>query len=231
VNEKHQGSEQHQGGRERFQLERLVLFSDAVFAIAITLLIIEIKVPVLRGVDATDRALLRALFELLPKFIGFLLSFALIGTWWSIHHRMFGHVVRHTPRLIVLNLLFLFSIVLMPFSTGVFGEYSTPSTIHLRLPLILYVLNICFTGGVNLWLWHYIGNPANGVEDGDRPGVEIRLAKARALIVSTGFALAIPVSFLNVYAARYMPLLIPLGIRVVSRMIQRRAQRAERRTT
>ena len=100
-------SDLHSEIKKEFQLERLILFSDAVFAIAITLLVIEIKIPEIHE-NVSDQALLNSLGHLIPKFIGFIISFLLIGLYWTVHHRMFGFVVNYTPRLLWLNLFFLF---------------------------------------------------------------------------------------------------------------------------
>src|SRR5947209_9460640 len=85
--------------KKEFQLERMILFSDAVFAIAITLLAIEIKVPAIDRHIATDDMLLKSLDELVPKFVGFFVSFYIIGLYWTIHHRMFGFVVNYNRKL------------------------------------------------------------------------------------------------------------------------------------
>ena len=70
-----------QDPRRAFQLERVILFSDAVFAIAITLLVIEIKVPSVRDGIANETDLLWAIAHLAPKFLGFLISFMLVGMY------------------------------------------------------------------------------------------------------------------------------------------------------
>ena len=75
--------------KKEFQLERMILFSDAIFAIAITLLVIEIKVPAFNRHTATDPQLQDSLAEMIPKFVGFLLSFMIIGAYWITHHRIF----------------------------------------------------------------------------------------------------------------------------------------------
>jgi uncharacterized membrane protein len=97
----------HNELRREFQLERLILFSDAVFAIAITLLVIEIKIPdkeyLKEHGGLSDKTLLHALDELVPKFIGYLISFCLIGLYWSIHHRMFGFVTNYDRKLLFLT--------------------------------------------------------------------------------------------------------------------------------
>src|SRR5690606_9389914 len=96
-------------------------FSDAVFAIAITLLVIDIKIPY--HADLTNRDLVLAFGEKLPALIVFFISFFFIGGYWIIHHKMFGCVSRFDTRLIWLNLVFLLSIVLLPLTTSVFGMY------------------------------------------------------------------------------------------------------------
>src|SRR6185503_14180643 len=130
----------HNEHRKEFQLERMILFSDAVFAIAITLLVIEIKVPELEKEHVSDKALTNALGHLIPKFIGFIISFLLIGIYWTVHHRMFGYVTSYTRKLIALNLTFLFFIALMPFSTGFYSEYSGKELVahQLKVPMTFY---------------------------------------------------------------------------------------------
>lgn len=93
---------QHQ---EKFQLERVVFFNDAVFAIAITLLIIDIKIPELPHLEITDKQLLYKLSGLIPKFIGFIISFFVIGLYWLAHHRMFKYVTSVNQKLLWANLL------------------------------------------------------------------------------------------------------------------------------
>jgi uncharacterized membrane protein len=211
-------SQLHNEIKKEFQLERLILFSDAVFAIAITLLVIEIKVPEFEhGEEITEGALLHKVGQLVPKFIGFIVSFLLIGLYWTIHHRLFGFVTNYTRKLIVLNLFFLFTIVLMPFSTGIFGEYSTPGTIHLITPIAAYVFNICLTGIANFLLWRYVGNPANNI-GGPFPGKYfVRDAKRRSLIVPGVFLLMLAVPFWNPLIARYTPMLIPIIMRIMTK--------------
>ena len=92
----------------------MILFSDAVFAIAITL-VMKIKVPELHEKVYTDKALLKEIGHLLPKFMGFIVSFVIIGVYWTIHHRLFGYVTRLTTKLTALNLFFLFTIVCYAF--------------------------------------------------------------------------------------------------------------------
>jgi uncharacterized membrane protein len=169
--------------KKDFQVERVVLFSDAVFAIAITLLIIELKVPEIHGASITEHSFFHSLLLLLPQFFSFVLSFFIIGLYWFIHHKMFGHVINYTNKLIWLNLVFLFSVVLMPFTTAIFGEYSKPGYEMLLAPYGVYVFNICLTGFLNFLLWSYIGNPKNEVTEDFPQGDFLVKAKIRSLLL------------------------------------------------
>ena len=202
----------HNALKKEFQLERLILFSDAVFAIAITLLVIEIKIPELHD-EISDDKLLSELKHLIPKFLGFILSFVFIGLFWTIHHRMFGFVTNYTRRLIFLNLLFLFSIATMPFSNGIYGEFSGTDKVMLATPVIIYNLNIIFTGLVSFFIWAYICNPKNKVADELPDKADIRKFKARSLVIPAVFALSLLVTYFNPLAARYVYLLIPVIMR------------------
>src|SRR5215813_518087 len=93
---------------------RVEAFSDGVFAIAITLLILEIKVP-----GAEQGSLRAALLRQWPSYLAFLLSFAYIGVMWMNHHRMFTHIRRSNDTLLVLNLLLLLGVTSVPFPTAV----------------------------------------------------------------------------------------------------------------
>ncbi len=153
---------QHHPDRKDFQIDRMILFTDAVFAIAITLLVIDIKVPEL-ALKANEQDFWMAMLTLLPKFVGFIVSFFFIGLYWFLHHKLFGYVINYTNKLIWLNIIFLFSIVLIPFSTSVYSEFSTDEHIHLVGPYMVYVINICFTGIMQYLLLRYVYDPKNKV--------------------------------------------------------------------
>jgi uncharacterized membrane protein len=206
----------HHHSKKEFQVERVVVFSDAVFAIAITLLIIDIKVPELNGIAITEHNFLKELFALLPKFLGFLISFFLIGLYWHIHHRMFGYVINYNGKLIWLNLLFLFSIVLMPFSTAVYSEYSAPKYFNLLSPYAVYVFNICLTGFLNYLMWSFIGNPKNELTEDFPSGGFLHEAKVRSLLIPVMFILSLlTATFVNPILGRFVLFLIPVAMSLV----------------
>ncbi len=129
-------------------LERLVFFSDAVIAIAITLLVLDIRLPETAGDPA--RNLGPQLLALWPKYLGWLVSFWVIALYWVAHHRCFRYIERYDRRLMLLKFLFLMFIAFMPFPTTLLfsnGVYSAS--------VILYAIT---AGGMGLSLaalWIY----------------------------------------------------------------------------
>jgi hypothetical protein len=106
-------------------LERLVFFSDAVFAIAITLLALDLRLPDRTG-GYTDATLLDALSGLMPSLFAFALSFVILATFWLGHFRTFRAVVRSDGWLVTINLVFLFFIALLPFPTSIVAAVDLP---------------------------------------------------------------------------------------------------------
>ncbi|HTL09803.1 MAG TPA: TMEM175 family protein [Chitinophagaceae bacterium] len=127
----------------KMQVERLLFFSDAVIAIAITLLIIEIKPPHLGG-HAEPEENIRSL---IPKFIAFLISFFVIAIYWKAHHHLFGFITTYSDKLIWINTFFLLSIVVMPFSSALYSE-----NFGIDAAYAVYCINIILTGVLNCWL-------------------------------------------------------------------------------
>ncbi len=207
----------HNELKKEFQLERMILFSDAVFAIAITLLAIELKVPAILH-DVTDHKLAESLLEMTPKFIGFLVSFLIIGQYWTIHHRLFGFVVNFNLRLLWLNLFFLLAVVLMPFTSAFYSEY-----IHyfLKTPMVLYISNISFLGLMNFFMWRYISNEKHALSEGLKKPVA-NYFSMRAIIVPIIFILMALVYLIFPHIAIWMPALIPLSLGLITRVYKKR---------
>jgi uncharacterized membrane protein len=211
--------------KKEFQLERMILFSDAVFAIAITILILEIKVPELHE-NVSDDSILEELGKLVPKFIGFLISFFLIGQYWSVHHRIFGFVTRYDRKLLWKNLYFLLTIVIMPFTTGLYSEYTGTVMFEkqLKVPMTIYAINIALTAFTNYRLWSYIANPKNNLASGIPGKAFVQMVKLRASIVPFCFILMLPIAYLiDVRYAVYMPMLIPFLMIFVRKRYERKA--------
>jgi uncharacterized membrane protein len=128
-------------------LLRVELFSDAVFAIAITLLIVDIKVP-----DVTSSAqLLNSLSRLWPHFLSYFISFLIIAMQWVDHHEMFEHIEECDRGLLWLNMLFLMCIAFLPFPTALVGSYPNE-----RVAVLIYSVAIVCAILVKTCLWRYV---------------------------------------------------------------------------
>ena len=182
-------------------LDRLVLFSDGVFAIAITLLVLP-----LTEVEFEPGQVAHGLLELLPRFLVFALSFAVIGRYWVVHHALFGNIVRWDSRLLVLNLAFLFFVVLLPFPTSLLGGHSEePASI------VLYTSTLLLTVITSTLTWWYASRDhrlvrADLTETGRRARLWAGVAAGAALVPS------IPLAFVSPQWAKISwLLLIPFG--------------------
>jgi len=127
------------------EVARIAAFSDGVFAIAITLLALQLDVPSGINVDVWAE-----LGGLQSSFVSFAISFAVIGSYWVAHHRLFSVVERYDRRLIWLNLLSLFFIVLMPFTTSLVGEHG-----NVPVSVVVYAVSIALAGFANTGLAAY----------------------------------------------------------------------------
>ena len=103
--------------------DRLEAFSDAIIAIAITLLVLEIHVPERHEEGGSNSKLWHELGDLWPSYLGFVISFVVIGIMWANHHEIFRYIGRTSHGLITLNTIFLFCIALAPFPTALLAEY------------------------------------------------------------------------------------------------------------
>jgi uncharacterized membrane protein len=183
-------------------IERVNGFSDAVFAVAITLLILTVVVP-----EVSDIGQLRQeLLDMWPKFTGFLISFAIIGSFWIGHHAMFGYLRRCTRTLLWINLLLLMFIVLLPFSTDLMSEYNGS-----ELAVIFYDLNMIAVTLALSFLWWYASYRDRLVDQSLHPAVRRHLL-LNYLSMSLVFAASAAVALFNIPASQYLYLaLIPCG--------------------
>lgn len=176
-------------------LERLVFFSDAVFAIAITLLAIEIRLPSTDGL-LSDADLAQALLNMAPKYLGYAISFLVVGSFWMSHHRKFRFIQRYDRRLMVINLLLLMVIGFMPFLTSVVSEYGN------RTATIFYAVVIAVMGILSALLWWY-ASFRNRLID---PQLDLHLRRRELLgpLIFAGIFLAsIGLAFINADLAKF----------------------------
>jgi uncharacterized membrane protein len=183
----------HNEIKKEFQIERMILFTDAVFAIAITLLVIEIKAPSIehlkkelehQGLPLTNTDIINQLLSLTSRFAGFIVSFFVIAIYWRSHHRLFSFIKDYDNKLIWLNFFFLFTIILMPFSSAYYSD-----NFAYNIPFYFYCINVAATGFLNYALLAYIIKHKGRISDGFDNIKARRLARWRTLTVPAIFLL------------------------------------------
>ncbi len=199
--------------------ERLVFFSDAVFAIAITLLVIEIRLPE-ADIGGDGGKLLAALGALLPRYVSFVVSFIVIGNLWLGHHRMFRMVRAYDGPLMLLNLLFLFFVASLPFPTAVVGRYSAIPAAE-----ALYAGWVALAGFAKLAMWMYASRRGRLLSPEVKPD-EAALDTLRSAIPAVVFLVSIPFAWLHTLGPIVAWNLAPLSY-VAVRVIFRRRRRAK----
>ncbi len=173
---------------------RIETFSDGVFAIAITLLIIEIGVPHLEG----SRSLQHALRDLWPQYIAYVLSFVMIGIYWANHHAFFKLFVRTDHVFLMLNVFFLMCIAFLPFPTAVLGDYLDNAG-ERQTAVSFYALGLLLPafGWLTVWLyacWHRLTD--------ERLAPSFIAFLTRQYLASNAlYAAALAVSLASAYAA------------------------------
>jgi uncharacterized membrane protein len=189
-------------GNASLSFERIVFFSDAVFAIVITLLVLEIKVPHVEG--NVDQKLNSELLRLLPKFIGFVTSFLIVGLMWFEHHRIFRFIDKFDAGLLWRNLLFLLFISFIPFPTALVSEYPLNKT-----AFVFYILGFAFAALAKWWIWIYAVD-RKLIDDQISPA-QARVIARRSLAAPIGCLICLALGlFLPIFFAVFGFALIPV---------------------
>jgi uncharacterized membrane protein len=177
---------------------RTEAFSDGVFAIAITLLVLEIRIPV-AGATRHGRDLLAALGHLWPSFLGYVLSFLTIGIMWANHHSIFRHVRRADRCFVMLNIVLLMCISFLPFPTAILAQY-LPEQEGRRAAVALYsaTLEVIALAYNALW-WYAVGRERLLDPGADRRAV--RTISRRYALGPLAYGLSFGLAFVNVWAS------------------------------
>ncbi len=173
-------------------LGRILALSDGVVAIAILLLLIDIRLPA----DISTTGLGTALWSLWPSYLAFFISFVVIGLYWSAHVRLFREIVRYDWTLVWLNLLYLLFIVIIPFSTSVL------STHFAGLSVIVYAATIACVG-YSITILRVYSAKGHRLISSRFGNTYIKRAILLSLIAPTGFTISIGLAFLNPSVAEY----------------------------
>ena len=217
------------GVHSKLAFDRLLFFSDAVFAIAITFLALDLRLPAGEAAHAPgDSALWTALGELSPKYLSFLVSFLVIGLYWQGHHRMFRLINRFDDRLVWINMLFLLCIVVIPFPTTVLGEHGDTTA-----AVVLYAGTLALTGFLQCAMWLYATTDRRLVETTLEDRLYrflTRVVLARMLTPPVMFLLSMLIAQRNPDWAKYSWILIAPALALVSWIGQRRYSAASNNT-
>ena len=182
---------EREAGRDR---ERIVNLSDGIFAIAITLLVLDIHVPDIPENLVTSE-LPAALLALWPKYLGYFLSFVGISTFWMIHHSIFRPIRAYDRVLLYLNFLFLMVVAFVPFPTSLLGEYGD----H-QLPVAVYAATLAI-GRLLLTAIHWYSTRNDQLLSETQDPATVHFFLIRGLTITSIFLLSIVISFFNVSAA------------------------------
>jgi uncharacterized membrane protein len=175
---------------------RLETFSDAVIAIAITLLILEIRVPHLE--DASPAELWQELRALWPNYLGFLISFVTLGVMWANHCVIFRYIARTNHVFTLLNLFLLLCIALIPFPTALMADYlGHPAQ---EVGLIVYSGTFVVTAVAFNLVWIYASNGNRLLDSAADPGA-VRSISRRYLIGPPAYFLAFILAFFSATAS------------------------------
>jgi uncharacterized membrane protein len=201
--------------RERFEamvrergLERLVLFSDAVFAIAMTLLVLNLRVPPRPvGLDAAhaNASLAKALGHLSDAYFAYALSFLVIALYWRAHHRKFLQIALIDGWLMFWNFAFLFGVSFLPFPTSVVARWGDTS-----VATILYATSLAAVGLIAILISLHAERAGLYDENADLEYTRFR-AVWRPAVVPAVFLLSIPIALVSPsWAERSWLLIFPI---------------------
>lgn len=194
--------------KQDFQVERIAFFSDAVFAIALTLLIIEFRPPH-AGKETTNEQLWHELLAMKFQLASLLLSFVLIISYWIRHHTLFKYVHNYNKEIIVANMSILFPIIFFPFTTAFLYESVGEGLKNIAIPFRLFLLNNVLTGITTYYFYRMITKKYKALsfpmEKNTAHEFEVRL-----VVISITFLLVFALSFVSLEAA--MIGLVPVAI-------------------
>jgi uncharacterized membrane protein len=175
--------------RDSAEFNRILAFTDGLFAIAMTLLVVDLAVPVLQH-DSSVHELADKLNSDSAKFVSFFISFAVIGRYWLAHHAFFSALARIDRPLISLNLLYLAFIAFLPFPTALLGEYFANP-----LSIVIYAVNVAIISAMEVVLFSRAQN--HDLLEKKLPDDVYRFGAAMSLAPVLFFMLSIPVAFVS----------------------------------
>ena len=186
---------------------RIEALTDGIYAVAMTLLVIELKMPDAHTIHTHDE-LRHALFELLPKVGAWVISFVVLAMFWIGHHRLFQHVRVVDVKLLWRNILQLMLASLLPFSASLIGEH-----VAMREAQYVYNGNMILLALAGIWQLRYVhAHPAMQGRRLGRGTYHAALLRNGGLVVAGSIAIGIAVGTGSIFATDAYLLMWPLGI-------------------
>jgi uncharacterized membrane protein len=191
-------------------VERLAALSDGVFAVAMTLLVLDLRAPAAEAIHS-DQALWTALAALAPKLVMYLMSFMTLGIFWVGQQSQLNHLVRSDRGLSWIHLLFLFAVSMTPFSTTLLAEFN-----GYRIALLLYWLNILLLGAALYLSWVCAIN--TGLVKDDLPQAVSTAIKRRILIAQALYGFGALLCLIDTYWSIAFIVLVQLNYAIAPRL-------------
>ena len=204
---------------------RIEAFSDGVFAIAITLLIIEIVPP---HADATE-SLSEKLVHLWPSYLGYAISFLVIGTVWANHHNRFRFIARSDHVLLFLNVLFLMCVAFIPFPTALLADYMLGTDEHRLTAVAVYTGTLAVTAVFFTLLWLYAAGNYRLIDRSVDPSL-LRAMTRRFVLGMLLYILAFALAFVSATASLGLIVVLALIFVLPEPEGSRGARRTRRRS-
>jgi uncharacterized membrane protein len=189
---------------------RLEGLADGLFAIVMTLLVLELSVPVITG-GSVSSELISKLIELWPKVLIYILSFVLLGTVWENHHIMFHYVARSDGKLAWMNIILLMFVALVPFSASLLGNY-----IGVKVAAVVYGINFLIILIMHWLMWTYMTRESNLTDEAKEIETKYVLRGRKGYLFGCfAYAIGIGIAFINPIASIYVYGLLTL-IRIIT---------------
>lgn len=195
--------------------DRVLGFSDAVFAFAATLLVLKIDLPqIVRQQVSTQ--FITAFTMLWPQYLANIISFLVIGYYWLNHHAIFSLVKKYNAPLVWINLLFLIFLSFLPFPVDLYGDFLTTPVV-----VVFYSASLAVVGFLLFFIWWYASNKHRLISPtmSDR---ELRYYTLRMLVAPFVFTISIPLVYIHPLIAQISWIFVIVGIVVLNKMFHRK---------
>jgi uncharacterized membrane protein len=188
--------------RSALKINRLEALSDGVFAIAMTLLVLELRVPEVEGTSLAE--LPSRIMVLWPRFLSYALSFVVLGIYWIGHHNQFHYIKRSNRTFMWITILFLMCVSFIPFATALLGTYTQQP-----IATTIYGSTLVATG-LALYLQWWYATTNYRLVDPDLPPQVMSLAARRILFAPCVYLFAIGISFISIELSFLLYIAVPL---------------------